>query len=424
MERLSNRSFKWLMILGPFFILGITYLFLSSTTSKKKEWNVLIMDKNEIFDGKLTASRPQNLSFDFINTFVEYEDFANDEKYKKYDLAVQINEKIVSNKHVIISYKEYPPENIQRHLVYYVERRLEEIMVQQFTDLSVEEFRDIKQSLRFNLKNAYDPRNEKSTIEGWVGFGFGLLIILFVFMFGMTILRSVAREKTNRIVEVLLSSVKARQLLAGKVLGIGFSALIQFAVWVIIIGIGLYIFRLTLFPDLFSAEFVADEVLKNSTDNPLDNQSQFVELIYSQIHYINILIFFTLFFIGGYLFYGAFFAMIGASMGSESDGQQFVIPIILLLFLAILSGYYAIYYPSTTFSNWLGFIPFTSPMVMMVELSNGFEKGSAWQLFLALAILFISAFLVLRIAGRIYKNGILRFNHRLKLRMLFKWTKR
>ena len=165
MERLSNRSFKWLMILGPFFILGITYLFLFSTTSKKKEWNVLIMDKNEIFDGKLTASRPQNLSFDFINTFVEYEDFANDEKYKKYDLAVQINEKIVSNKHVIISYKEYPPENIQRHLVYYVERRLEEIMVQQFTDLSVEKFRDIKQSLRFNLKNAYDPRNEKSTIK-------------------------------------------------------------------------------------------------------------------------------------------------------------------------------------------------------------------------------------------------------------------
>src|SRR5690554_1592518 len=87
----------------------------------QKNWKVLIMDKNEIFDGKLTASRPQNLSFDFINAFVEYDDFAKDEKYKDYDLAVQINEKIVSNKHVIISYKEYPPENIQRHLVYYVE---------------------------------------------------------------------------------------------------------------------------------------------------------------------------------------------------------------------------------------------------------------------------------------------------------------
>src|SRR5690554_7402163 len=104
------------------------------------------------------------------------------------------------------------------------------------------------------------------------------------------------------------------------------------------------------------------------------------------------LIFFTLFFLGGYLFYGSFFAMIGASMGSESDGQQFVIPITLLLFLAVLSGYYTVYYPGTTLSEWIGFIPFTSPMVMMVELSNGFEDGSAWKLFLSLAILFISAF--------------------------------
>src|SRR5690554_137065 len=95
MERFSNRSFKWLMILGPLLILGLVYLFLSTTTSNKKNWRVLIMDKNEIFDGKLTASKPQNLSFDFINAFVEYDDFAKDEKYKDYDLAVQINEKIV-----------------------------------------------------------------------------------------------------------------------------------------------------------------------------------------------------------------------------------------------------------------------------------------------------------------------------------------
>jgi len=424
MERFSNRSFKWLMILGPLLILGLVYLFLSTTTSNKKNWRVLIMDKNEIFDGKLTASKPQNLSFDFINAFVEYDDFANNEKYKDYDLAVQINEKIVSNKHVIISYKERPPENIQRHLVYFVERRLEEIMVEQFTDLSVDKFREIKQSLKFNLKDANDPRNEKSTTASWVGFGFGILIILFVFMFGMTILRSVAREKSNRIVEVLLSSVKARQLLTGKVLGIGFSALIQFTAWIAIIGIGLYIFRLTLFPDMFSAGFVADEIAKGSTQNPLANQSPFVELIYSQIHYTNMLIFFTLFFIGGYLFYGSFFAMIGASMGSESDGQQFVIPITLLLFLAVLSGYYTVYYPGTTLSAWISFIPFTSPMVMMVELSNGFEDGSVWKLFLSLAILFIAAFFMMMIAGRIYKNGILRFNHRLKLRMLLKWTKK
>ena len=383
-----------------------------------------MMDKKEIFDGKLTSNTPKNLQFDFINAFVDYDEFAKQEKYQDYDISVWINEKIVSNKKVIISYRERPPEKIQRQIIYLVERRMEEIMVRQFTDLSVNKFREIKQSLNFSFKDVYDPKNEKSTTASWVGFSFGTLIILFVFMFGMTILRSVSREKSNRIIEVLLSSVNAKQLLTGKVLGVGFSALVQFAVWAIIVGTGLYLFRLTLFPDMFSAGFVADEVAKTDFSHQLASQSPFVELIYNQIQYMNMLVFFALFFIGGYLFYGSFFAMIGASIGSESDGQQFIIPLTLLLFSAILSGYYVVYYPSTGLSTWLGFIPFTSPMVMMVDLSNGYADGSAWRLILSIIILFGSAFLMLIIAGRIYKNGILRFNHRLKLRMLIKWTKK
>ena len=423
-ERFNNRSFKWLMFFGPLAVLGLIYLFLSTTTSTNKDWKILMMDKKEVFDGKLASDPSANLKFDFINAFVDYEDFAYNEKFQDYDISVWINEKIVSNKKVIISYREQPPENIQRKIIYLVERRMEEIMVDQFTDLSVSKFREIKQSLNFSFKDVYDPKNEKSTSASWVGFSFGTLIIIFVFMFGMTILRSVSREKSNRIIEVLLSSVNARQLLTGKVLGVGFSALVQFAAWVTIIGTGLYLFRLTLFPDMFSAGFVADEVAKTDFSYELANQSPFVELIYNQIQYMNMLIFFALFFIGGYLFYGSFFAMIGASMGSESDGQQFIIPLTLLLFSAILSGYYVVYYPSTTLSTWLGFIPFTSPMVMMVDLSNGFADGSAWKLILSIIILFASAFLMMIIAGRIYKNGILRFNHRLKLRMLIKWTKK
>lgn len=423
-ERFGNRFYRWLMVLGPLLTLGLIYLFLSNTGATKEHWNVLIMDKNEIFDTKLAADKPDNLSFDFINAFVDYDEFANEEQYQKYDLAISINEKIVSNKHVIITYRERPPEYVQHQLVYLVERRLEEIMVREFTDLSVEKFREIKQSLTFNLKDTYDPKNENSTTASWVGFVFGSLIILFVFMFGMTILRSVAREKANRIVEVLLSSVKARQLLTGKVLGIGFSALIQFAVWIVIIGVGLFVFRMTVFPDIFSGSFVADEVLKAEANQQLATQSTFVELIYSQIHYANMLVFFVLFFIGGYLFYGSFFAMVGASMGSESDGQQFVIPITLLIFGSVLAGYYAIYHPSASLTQWLNFVPFTSPMNMMIKLANGFESGSSWQIFAALLLLFVSAILMLILAGRIYKNGLLRFNHRLRLGMLMKWTKK
>ena len=424
-ERLRSRSFLGMIFLGPIMILGLTYLFLSFDSNKKQTWNVLIMDKNELFEGKLMPNKDPNFNFHFINAFVDYPEFAYKEEFQKFDLTVWINEKVVSNKKVIISYRERPSEAIQRKLVYHVERRLEEIMVEEFTSLSVERFREIKQPLSFSLKDTYDPKNEKSLTASWVGFTFGAFIVVFILLFGMTILRSVSKEKSNRIVEVLLASVSPRQLLSGKVLGVGLSALIQVAVWSVIIAVGLYLMRISLFPDLLSPEMVANQLSGEVIESQKwINQGPFVELIYQKIQFSNMLIFFILFFLTGYLFYGAFFAMIGASMGSESDGQQFIIPITLLLLASLAAGYFVIYFPDSSLSTWLGFIPFTSPVVMMVELSNGFSEGEAWRLYFSLFLLLISSFLMLFLAGRIYKNGILQFGHRLRYGMFIKWIKK
>jgi ABC-2 type transport system permease protein len=424
-ERIKSRSFLGMIILGPLMILGLIYLFLSFDSNQKQTWNVLIMDKNELFEGKLMPNKDPNFNFHFINAFVDYPEFAHEEQFQKFDLTVWINEKVVSNKDVIISYREEPSEAIQRKLVYHVERRLEEIMVEQFTSLSVERFREIKQPLKFTLIDTYDPKNEKSLTSSWVGFTFGAFIVIFILLFGMTILRSVSKEKSNRIVEVLLASVSPRQLLSGKIVGIGLSAILQVAVWSIIIAGGLYLMRISLFPDLLSPEMVANQLSGEVVETQnWSNQSPFVELIYQKIQFGNMLVFFLLFFLTGYLFYGAFFAMIGASMGSESDGQQFIIPITLLLFASLAAGYFVIYFPDSGLSTWFGFIPFTSPVVMMVELSNGFEDGEAWRIYFSLFLLLITSFLMLFLAGRIYKNGILQFGHRVRFGMLLKWIKK
>lgn len=424
-ERIRSRSFLGMIFLGPLLILGLVYLFLSFDSNKKQTWNVLIMDKNELFEGKLMPNKDPNFNFHFINAFVDYPQFAHDKEFQKFDLAVWINEKVVSNKKVIISYRERPSEAIQRKLVYHVERRLEEIMVDEFTSISVERFREIKQPLSFSLKDTYDPKNEKSLTASWVGFTFGTFIVVFILLFGMTILRSVSKEKSNRIVEVLLASVSPRQLLSGKVLGIGISAIFQVAVWAVIIATGLYFMRISLFPDLLSPEMVANQLSGEVLEaENWSNQGPFVELIYQKIQFSNMLVFFVLFFLSGYLFYGAFFAMIGASMGSESDGQQFIIPITLLLLASLAAGYFVVYFPDSSLSTWFSFIPFTSPVVMMVELSNGFSEGEAWRLYFSLFLLLISSFIMLFLAGRIYKNGILQFGHRLRLSLFFKWIKR
>lgn len=423
-DRFGSSSFRGFLFLGPLIILLGIYIFLVTTSSTKNHWNILIMDKYEVMHNKIATSKPDNFSFSFINAIVGYDEFAKLDKFQKYDLAVSINKKILRNKQVIISYRKNPPPRVKEQLRYLIERRFEELMVKQFTDLSVAKFRDIKQSFNFHYKNTYDPRNKESTTSSWVGFVFGALIILFIFMFGMTILRSVVKDKSNRIVELLLSHVKARELMAGKVLGIGFSALIQIVVWTIIIGGGLYLFRLWLFPDIFSGGVVANALTNKEVHSQVMAQSPFVELVYQQIQYTNIIFFFILFFIGGYLFYGSFFAMIGAGMGSESDGQQFILPLNILLLLSLLAGYFAIYHPGAQLTHWLSFIPFTSPMVMMIDLANGFGEGEAWRLFISLLLLLVSAALMLRLAGRIYKNGTLQYNHRLRWRFLFRWMKR
>jgi ABC-2 type transport system permease protein len=133
--------------------------------------------------------------------------------------------------------------------------------------------------------------------------------------------------------------------------------------------------------------------------------------------------YFFLFFIIGYFFYGSLFAAIGASTGSESDGQQFVLPLIFMLFFALYSGYFTLNNPESTMATVFHYLPFTSPVVVMVKLSQGYKIGHAYELFLSLFFLLISSLAVLNLAGRIYSNGILQFGHRVRLKHLFRWMK-
>jgi ABC-2 type transport system permease protein len=213
---------------------------------------------------------------------------------------------------------------------YHVELRLEEVLAVEHARMTLADFRKIKQPLSFGFRNAYDPENKQSDNSAWVGLAFGTLIVLFIFLFGNSILRSVSSEKSNRIVEVLMSSVSSQKLLLGKIVGIGLSAFIQLLIWIGIIGIGLYWMRSSIFMDIY------DPTVAMQTQGATD-YNEFVELVFEQIQFASRLFYGFLFLLAGYLFYGAFFAGIGASMGSESDGQQFLIPLILLLFLKIIN---------------------------------------------------------------------------------------
>jgi ABC-2 type transport system permease protein len=431
-ERIFSRSFLLMAMSGPILVLSFTYLLFALGGKNKANWKVLIVDPISIMEGKIMAKEDASITYFFANDYIEIEDFKSGKKYQDFDALLEVNEKILSNKSAFLFYREKPSNKIAARVQYQFERRLEEIMVQRFTDLSLTKFRQLKQPINLSFRNVYDPKDEASNLNAWVGFVFGVGIVLFIFMFGMTILRSTMKEKSNRIVEVLLASLNPKQLMLGKIIGIGFAALIQFSFWVIIIGLGLYFMRETLFPDLLDASkmnfaHMSDEVKNQSMQEMMFSAreyNQFVELVYESINFENMLFYFVLFFVVAYFFYASFFATLGALSGSESDAQQFVIPLLFILFFAIYAGHFCINNPNHSFSSLYSYLPFTAPVVCMVKLAQGYAEGQSYQLFVSLFILLISAFFMLWISGRLYQNGILQFGHRLRFKHIIKWIKR
>ncbi len=431
-ERIGSRSFVALSLAGPLVVLGCIYLLFAFGSQPKQHWKVLIADPSGLMENKIMAGEDQAVDYAFADGYIEIEEFAKAKKYQEFDALLEVNEKVLSNKVSHVFYRNEPSVRMQTKVQYHYERRLEEILVEEFTDLSLQDFRKIKQPITVKFTNAYDPEDKASDMTGWVGFFYGALIFAFIFLFGMTILRSVSREKSNRIVEVLLASVSPNQLMVGKIIGVGLAAFAQFVIWMVVIAVGLYFMRENLFPDLLDASKMnVEELVLSSAEQSYQEAhfaareyNQFVDLIYSQVQFFNMTGFFLLFFAGGYLFYGALFAAVGATMGSESDGQQFVLPLIFLLIFALYSGYYVLNYPETTLATVFHYLPFTSPVVVMVKLSIGYEPGHAYEIYLAFFVLLIGAFIMMAIASRLYKNGILQFGHRVRLRHLFKWLKR
>lgn len=424
-ERLGSRSFVGMMLGGPVLILVLIYFLFVFGGEGQQKWNVLIADPTGIMDNKILVSADPDVTYSFANGYIEMNEFRDAKQFREFDALVEINEKILSNKLSFVFYRENPSQRMQTKIRYQVERRIEEVMVAQFTDLSIRDFRKVKQPLNMAFRNVYDPMDEASDLRGWVGLFYGTLIFAFIFLFGMTILRSVTREKSNRIVEVLLASVHPNQLMIGKIVGIGIAAFIQFAVWMFFVAIGLVLMRNYVFPDLFDPSHVV-AMGEHASDQffAAKEYNQFVDLVYERIRFGTMTFYFILFFVVGYLFYGALFAAIGATSGSESDGQQFVLPLIFLLCFALYAGYYSLENPESGLASLFHYLPFTSPVVVMVKLSLGYAPGHAYEIWMSLIILILSAAGVLVLAGRLYKNGILQFGHRLRFGLLIRWLKR
>ncbi|MFZ4456643.1 MAG: ABC transporter permease [Bacteroidales bacterium] len=245
------------------------------------------------------------------------------------------------------------------------------------------------------------------------------MIYMFIFLYGAMVMRGVMEEKTSRIVEVLVSSVKPVELMMGKIIGIALVGLTQFLLWVIFSGglffiIGL-IFGLNKMPDAAAMQ----EMQGMGQQMPNSEIASALKML-SAFNFGEILFYFVLYFLGGYLLYASLFAAVGSAVDNETDTQQFMLPITIPIIFAMYAGMYSAQNPDGPLAFWCSIIPFTSPIVMMVRLPFDVPL---WQKLLSLSLLVITFIGTTRMAAKIYRTGILMYGKKVNYKELWKWLR-
>lgn len=248
----------------------------------------------------------------------------------------------------------------------------------------------------------------------------GYLLFMFIIIYGNMIMRSIIEEKTSRIIEIIISSVKPIQLMLGKIFGTTLAGLTQFLVWIVVGGILLMVTSAIFGIDLSGPQMAQSQELIKQTQGTQEEVAVVIQEIYN-LPLANLIIMFILFFVGGYLLYSSLYASIGAAVDNETDTQQFMMPIILPLMLAIYVGFFTVIEnPHGTVSQVFSFIPLTSPVVMLIRIPFGVP---IWQQIVSVLILYVTFYFVVLLAAKIYRVGILMYGKKPSYKELYKWLK-
>jgi len=265
-----------------------------------------------------------------------------------------------------------------------------------------------------NTKEGTETENATFLKMG-IGYVAAFLIYMFVFLYGSQVMRGVIEEKTNRIVEVMVSSVKPLELMTGKILGIALVALLQFTIWV---GFGalLYFLSVSVFlGDALDPEKIAAGAQSASSSRALD-----IFKSLSTINFPLLLGVFLFYFVVGYLLYASLFAGLASVVDKESDAGQFTFPVSLPLILAIIVLFRAVDDPNGALAFWFSLVPFTSPVIMLARIPFGVP---GWELVLSMSLLLLTFVGGLWVAAKIYRTGILMYGKKPKFTELFKWLR-
>lgn len=415
LTRVRKRSFIIMTLLMPLLLAGMGWLvaYLSLDSGSQKE--IAILDNSHFFENHLKAGGTINYHFVAADTNT----LKNAVISKKYDAALII-----------------PPFNIQQKadLELFSREQLGLSAQMQITDalnkaiiqqrlinngISKEEINNLH-AQTISLNNISEKGNKGSGLASFaIGYGCGILLYFFMLFYGMSVMRSVMEEKTNRIAEIIISSVKPYQLMLGKILGVALVGLTQFLIWIvlflIVAGLGLGSMGVNM---LHGGALTPDMMQQASSAQ----NAQFIaglQSILTDTNWSFILLWFLFYFLGGYFLYAALYAAVGSLVNEDpQESQQFTLPITLPIIIAFFLMTAALQDPNSGLAIFGSLFPLTSPIVMMARIPYGVP---GWQLLLSAIFLILGFIATTGLAAKIYRTGILMYGKKITVKEVFKW---
>lgn len=425
LRRVSKKSFLLITFLTPFLFAAMVFVpLLLSTIKSEKAKQVAVFDTT----GKYATLFKNTDEYTFITEINGTMDDFRKNPNKEIFAFVSINDDLLKNPAGATIYSE---KQLPMGLKSYIDRTLSQYLRdEKLASYNIENLKSIIEDSKvdFNIKTIKweEDGSEKSTsaeIAAIAGILLTFIIYMFIIMYGSMVMQGVMEEKTNRIVEIMISSVKPFDLMMGKIIGIGFVGLTQMFLWGVLTSVlvsgSLFFFGNSTSPEELMAGQMSMQGIQEMNAGSSELSTQVHEIINS-INFGKLGICFIFYFIGGYLLYAAIFAAIGSALEQQEDTQQFMTPVILLMVFGLYAGIYSMENPDGPLAVWCSLIPFTSSIVMMVRLPFDVPL---WELILSFVLLFGTAVLIVWLSAKIYRVGILMYGKKPGIKEIIKWIR-
>lgn len=433
LTRVRKKSFIIMTLIAPLllaamFIVPVWIMTQKDTESKKI---AVIEDGTQIFKGVIPST--EYLQFEYLQN-VTLDDIKTNFTDLGYYGILYISPKVMYIPAAVqlISLKQ-PPLDLTIHISNAIEKEIERLKLETYDIQDLDKIlKEIATDIKLQTIKISSDGIEKETSTGiamGIAYICGLLIYMLTFIFGAQVMRGVIEEKTSRIVEVIISSVKPFQLMMGKIVGIAMVGLTQFFCWIVITFLLISLAQSVLVPDIenLAQPSIPENIMSSSPiaqNQPVEVQElSEVQQIFSNLGNQNwgVIIFsFIIFFLGGFLLYASLFAAIGSAVDNETDTQQFMMPITIPLLLALFVAMGAFQNPESSVAFWFSLIPLTSPVVMMARVPFGVP---GWQLALSMVLLVFTFIGTTWMAAKIYRTGILLYGKKSSYREIWKWLR-